>query len=123
MTGVEGTGGPLGPGIPGAGGAPGAGGDKDLLEGLRSGRIKGDRTRLAAATRLLEASFYQQLFKELRNTVPSDGLTSGGQGEDVFSTLMDQHLAEVSAGRSDRGLGRALYRRFVSAVSAGEESP
>ena len=93
----------------------------DLLQALRSGRIQGDEARLAAATDLLESSFYQELFKALRDTVPEDGLTSGGQGEEIFSSLLDQHLAEVSARRSDGGLGSALYRHFLSA--GGGEVP
>lgn len=98
-------------------GPPGPG--DDLLQALRSGRIQGDEARLAAATDLLESSFYQELFKALRDTVPEDGLTSGGQGEEIFSSLLDQHLAEVSARRSDGGLGSALYRHFLSAGGGG----
>lgn len=93
----------------------------DLLQALRSRRIRGDDERMQAATTLLESSFYQEMFKALRSTVPEDGLTSGGRGEEIFSSLLDQHVAEVAATRSDRGIGRALYRRFTAGVTGEGE--
>lgn len=101
---------PIGPTDAGAGGArPG----RDTLDALRSGRIQDPRERLRAASSLLEASFFQELFKAMRQTVPEGGLTSGGSGEEIFSSLLDQHLAEVSAMRNERGIGQALYRHFL----------
>lgn len=107
------------PGIPPGAARPGPG--DDLLEGLRSGSIRGDDARLEAAADLLESSFFQELFKAMRATVPDDGLTSGGRGEEIFSSLLDQHLAEVSASRSEGGVGAALYRRFTALAGGGGE--
>lgn len=111
-------GGLTGPDLPPGTTRPGPG--DDLLESLRSGRIRGDDARLEAAANLLESSFFQELFKALRATVPDDGLTSGGRGEEIFSSLLDQHLAEVSASRSEGGIGAALYRRFAAQSGGGE---
>ncbi len=83
------------------------------LDALRSGRITDRAERLKVVTTLLEASFYEELYKAMRDTVPDGGLVDGGAGEDVFSSLMDQHMAEASAARSVRGLGDALYRQFA----------
>jgi len=83
------------------------------LESLRSGKIVGKEGQLRAAADLMEGAFFQELFKALRATVPESGLLGGGGGEEVFSSLMDQHLAEVAAGRLERGLGEALYRRLA----------
>lgn len=87
----------------------------DGLDALRRGRITDPEARLKIATGLLGASFYQEMFKAMRSTVPEGGLVDVGMGEDVFSTLLDQHLAEASASRDDRGIGRALYRHFAEA--------
>jgi Rod binding domain-containing protein len=95
----------------------------DTLDALRSGRITDPKRRLEAAASLLEASFYQELFKALRDTVPEGELTGGGDGEDIFSSLMDQHIAEVAAMRSERGLGRAVYRHFTAGAAGAGAVP
>ena len=95
-------------------------GGPDTLAALRSGRIQDPAERLRAATRLLEGSFYEELFKVMRGTVPEGGALSGGQGEDIFTGLMDQRVAEAAAMESDRGLGEALYRYFVDAGAVEE---
>jgi flagellar protein FlgJ len=83
------------------------------LDALRSGRIQGKEGKLRAAADLMESSFFQELFKALRQTVPEGGMVNGGGGEDMFSSLMDQHIADVAASTMSRGLGEALYRHFA----------
>ena len=83
-----------------------------IVDALRSGKIKGGDARLRAASDALEGSFYQELFKAMRETVPESGLLDGGGGEDAFVSLMDQHLSEVAASRNEGGIGEALYRFF-----------
>lgn len=107
-------------GVDGAGGRAGPRGD--VFEALKSGRIRGEDARLRAATRLLESSFYQEMFKAMRDTVPEGGALSGGQGQEMFESMLDQHVADTSAMRSDQGVGQALYRYFTrSAGAAGGE--
>jgi flagellar protein FlgJ len=102
--------GPVGPG-------PG-----DLLGALRSGRIQGDDARLRTATKLLEGTFYQELFKVMRETVPEGGAVSGGFGEDVFSGMMDQHVADSAAADATGGLADALYRYFTGTDATQSDS-
>jgi flagellar protein FlgJ len=71
-----------------------------------------DEQRLRKAASQLEGVFVEQLFKAMRETVPQDGLTSGGAGEEIFSGLMDQHLAEAVPGQWQDELGEALYRQL-----------
>ena len=68
--------------------------------------------QLRAASRDLEAVFVQQMFKAMRETVPEDGLMSGGSGEEMFTTLLDQHLAAEVPGRRHSELAEALYRQL-----------
>jgi len=83
---------------------------RDPLAALRDGRLQGREARLKAATRLMEGSFYQEMFKAMRRTVPEGGAMDGGAGEEMFTSLMDQHVSDAAALKSDRGLGQALYR-------------
>lgn len=88
----------------------------DPLAALESGRIDGDKARLRTATRLFEGTFYQELFKAMRSTVPDGGAIPSGQGEDMFTGLLDQHVADVAAGQDMHGPGEALYRYFVRSL-------
>ena len=90
-----------------------------IVDALRSGKIRGDESRLRAATDALEGAFYQELFKAMRSTVPQEGLVDGGGGEDAFNSLMDQHLSEVAASRNQGGIGQALYRFFMRSKGGG----
>lgn len=72
---------------------------------------------LVRASRQLEGAFVEQLFKAMRETVPEGGLTSGGSGEEIFASLMDQHLAEQVPARWTNGLGASLVRQLRGAVS------
>lgn len=90
-------------------GGPGTG--PVTLEALRDGRVDDPDARLRATADLLEGVFYQELFKAMRETVPDSGLT-GGNAQDVFSSIMDQHIADSAAARAVDGLGEALYDRL-----------
>jgi flagellar protein FlgJ len=95
--------------------APEAGPGKDPGPAADASRAGGrtDDERLRAATRDFEAVFIQQMLKVMRETVPDGGLLDGGQSEEIFSSLLDEHLAGLSAGEGRGGLADALYRQFV----------
>lgn len=61
----------------------------------------------------LEGMFVQQLYKAMRESVPQqEGIVSGGAGEDIFTGLLDQHLAAETPQQWDRGIAQALYRQL-----------
>jgi peptidoglycan hydrolase FlgJ len=68
--------------------------------------------RLQQVVEQLQGVFVEQLFKAMRETVPTDGVTSGGPGEAMFSGMMDQHLADALPGQWDHGIGESLYRQL-----------
>lgn len=69
--------------------------------------------RLQEAVQNLEGVFVQQLFKAMRESVPQEeGIVSGGTGEEMFTALMDQHLAAETPRHWERGLSQALYRQL-----------
>lgn len=68
---------------------------------------------LRKAAGQLEGLFVQQLFKSMRETVPQgDGIVSGGAGEDIFTGLLDQHLAAETPKQWESGVAEALYRQL-----------
>ena len=80
--------------------------------------------RLRAMSSELEAVFLQQLFKAMRDSVPRDGILTPSPGEDVFTSMLDERLANLMASRSTRGLGQALYEQLSRALPPeNTESP
>jgi peptidoglycan hydrolase FlgJ len=78
------------------------------------------KAKLRQATHDLEGVFVNELFKAMRATVPTDGLLSGDSGQDVFTGMMDERLAQTYAERSQRGLGEALYRQLSRRLPDGK---
>ncbi len=71
-----------------------------------------DDKRLRKACADFEAVFMSQIFQQMRQTVPHDGLLDGGAGEDMFTSMMDEHVAGSAAARMQNGVGAALYRQL-----------
>ena len=70
-------------------------------------------TKLKKAAQQLEGVFIQQLYKSMRDTVPQqEGIVSGGAGEEIFTGLLDQHLAAETPKHWETGLSDALYRQL-----------
>ena len=78
--------------------------------------------KLRRVAKDLEGVFVAELFKAMRETVPQDGLTNGGMGEDVFTSMLDQHLAPQVGDGWQGGIGEALYRQLRGALDAGSNA-
>ena len=73
--------------------------------------------RLKDTAGKLEGVFVEQMFKAMRETVPADGIASGGQGEDIFNSLLDQKLADDVPKQWHRGIADALFRELRGRVA------
>lgn len=72
-----------------------------------------DEKKLRKAANDLQGLFVSQLFKAMRDTVPKDeGIVSGGSGEEIFTGLMDEHLAAETPSHWGGGVSEALYRQL-----------
>jgi peptidoglycan hydrolase FlgJ len=74
--------------------------------------------RLREVAARLEGVFMEQLLKTMRATVDSQEMGTGSLGEELFTGLMDQTIADSAAARSDRGLGAAVYRQLKAQIKA-----
>lgn len=74
---------------------------------------------LRESAQQLEGLFVQQLYKAMRETVPQgEGIVSGGAGEEMFTGLMDEHLAAETPSHWGGGLSEALYRQLRGRLPA-----
>ncbi len=73
---------------------------------------KDDPAKLKAACQQFEALFVHSMYKEMRKTVPTDGLVPAGSGQDVFQEMMDWEVAQKATQGSGLGIAEALYRQL-----------
>ncbi len=112
--------------LPNPGGAP-ASGATGAGRGDATHAVRGSETRPAAATpprdtraeirklsNQLEGVFVSQLFQAMRDTVSQgDGLGQPSPGEQMFTSLFDDAVANQAAEHLHNGLGDALYRQLT----------
>jgi flagellar protein FlgJ len=82
-----------------------------------------EQSRLRDAAHQLEGVFVEQLFKAMRETVPQDGLTNGGAGEDIFTGLLDQKMAAAAPSQWAHGIGESLARQLAPRLASHSTSP
>lgn len=74
--------------------------------------------RLQHVARQLEAVFVQQLFKAMRETVPHDGILGQDSGEAIFTSMMDETIADTVPSQWHHGIGESLVRQLQGAIAA-----
>ncbi|HEY8312076.1 MAG TPA: rod-binding protein [Gemmatimonadaceae bacterium] len=100
----------------GIGAQPGspATGALDPAAGARDARD----AKLHKVSHDLEGVFVQQMYKSMRSTVPTGGLFDGGSAEEMFTGLMDEHMAADTPQEWKHGLSESIYRQLKNAVNA-----
>lgn len=108
------------------GGIPAAHSNRHAIGRAKRPDIDTDpREQLKSTAQSLQSVFVEQLFKAMRDTVPQDGLTSGGQGEDMFRTMLDQQAAELAPGQWQHAgsLSDAVVRQLSRALPKDTAAP
>lgn len=72
---------------------------------------KKDR-ELKAACSGLESIFIYYLIKEMRATIPKSGFISRGKGEEIYSSMLDSHLAKELSSKGGIGLYSILLKQL-----------
>ena len=85
--------------------------------------LSADEKKLRKSANDLQGLFVAQMFKAMRDTVPEDdGAVSGGSGEEIFTGLMDEHIAADTPSQWSGGFSDALYRQLRSALPTSANS-
>jgi Rod binding domain-containing protein len=95
---------PLG-GIPAASGSP-------------SASPPDSRAKVRQLAHALEGVFLNQLFQAMRKSVPQDSLLEPAPGQEMFTQLFDERIANEASRHTTRGLGEALYRQLAARLPA-----
>jgi Rod binding domain-containing protein len=70
----------------------------------------------------LESLFINQLLKEMRATVQKSGLIDGGQGEEIFTSIMDAELSKTIASSKTLGIADRLAEQLSGKTdNSGQE--
>ncbi|MEA3362576.1 MAG: rod-binding protein [Thermodesulfobacteriota bacterium] len=69
--------------------------------------------KLRESAEQFEAIFIQQMYKEMRKTIPDDGLIQRGNADDVYSQLQDLEAAKVTAQRGGIGLADLMMQQLT----------
>ena len=78
--------------------------------------------QLQAACRDMESLFLSYLLKEMRATINKSGFISGGNAEEVFTSLLDVELSKKMSAAGGIGLSSILLKQ-LGGQSEKEDSP
>lgn len=74
------------------------------------------------AAKEFEAYFVAYLLKKMRDTVPKSGLLDTGAGGEIYTSLMDEKVAEGIAGSGGLGLSQLLIREWTADAKENGEN-
>jgi flagellar protein FlgJ len=78
--------------------------------------------RLKQACESFEALFTQQMLKQMRATVPQDGMFGGGSAERIYTDMLDAELSKEMAAERGLGIARLLFEHMMAAKNMRAET-
>lgn len=72
-----------------------------------------DPEKLKEVAQQFEAIFIQQMFKDMRNTIPEGGLVERGNADEVYGQMQDAEVAKVMAERGGIGLADLMLQQLL----------
>lgn len=79
-----------------------------------------DRLAVKKVAREFETLFVGMMLKSMRDTVGKDTLTGGGQGEDIYRSLLDQEYARAITETHGLGVAEMLEKELLKTVPRKE---
>jgi flagellar protein FlgJ len=94
-------------------------GNADALASKAKAAGRFDEARAREVAEEFEATFIGVLVDIMFESVPTDGPFSGGHGERVFRSLLNQEYAGAIARQGGVGIADAVYREIIKMQAAG----
>lgn len=82
---------------------------------------KQDR-KLKEACKQFEAVFTYEMLKSMRKSIQKCNLFSGGQGEEIYQSMLDQELSKKMAGGGSNSIANILYQQLKNIDEAGRNA-
>ena len=83
------------------------------LKSIKDRTADQDDPRLKAACAEMESLFLSHLLKEMRATVEKSGFISGGQAEEIFTSLLDVEISKKMSAAGGIGLSTILLEQLA----------
>lgn len=83
---------------------------------------KEDLASIHKSAQEFEALFTQIMLKSMRDSVHSGGLVDGGNGEDIFRSMLDTEYAKSMANTGQFGIASLVERQLLGLDSRGNIS-
>ena len=83
-----------------------------------AGSHAAEAARLRQACQDLEGVFLRHLFQAMRETVPKEGLMGDSSGEEIFTSMFDDAMADRASSQLSRGLADALFQQLGRRLAA-----
>ena len=78
--------------------------------------------QLQNTAKQLEGVFVLQMLKAMRATVPKGGITEASNGEETFTSMLDQKVADKIPTQWKHGLTDALMKQLVNRDAAARDA-
>ena len=92
----------------------------DVAQRIAASGASNDDSRMRQLSQqLVGEAFYGLLMKEMRKSVSSDHLLSGGVGEDILGPYLDQQLVQRMAESRGFDLADAVYESINHTLAGG----
>lgn len=75
--------------------------------------VKKDIKAYEKAAKEFESFFVYYLLKTMRESVPKSGLLNPGPGGDIYTSIMDEKVADGIAGNGGLGLSQLLIKQWT----------
>ena len=72
-----------------------------------------DPEKLKDLAEQFEAIFIQQMYKEMRRTIPDNGLIERGNADEIYQQLQDREAARITASQGGIGLAELMLQQMM----------
>lgn len=72
-----------------------------------------DPEKLKKTAQQFEAVYIQQMFKEMRKTIPNNGLIERGNADDIYTQFQDAEAAKIMAEQGGIGLAELMVQQLI----------
>lgn len=87
--------------------------DDEFKQKLKAAMDSKDEESLKKVSKDLESVFMNMMFKEMRKTINSSGLTENAPGKEIFESMFDEKVAESLSKGNGIGLADMIYKQVM----------